>query len=244
MGALFFWGLGWGGRCHVRPRAAPCCPVWPRAAPCCHVRPPQPPGLKPWVMIGRDRSALRAVLESGLKPAALGHLCPKAVGRQRRRCVGPDRSRQSLEGTCPGLQSWVALCASLAAGDDFDFDEGGEGEGLYGEGGTGRRVFGKEGGINLVHGLEVIHGRQKAGGFYDVGVGVAGGLENGANVFHNLPGLLGNAARYELTGSGVKGYLPRNVEKTVGFDGLTVGADGCGSSCGTDDFTHGAFVLN
>src|SRR5690554_6362344 len=76
MGALFFWGLGWGGRCHVRPRAAPCCPVWPRAAPCCHVRPPQPPGLKPWVMIGRDRSALRAVLESGLKPAASGHPCP------------------------------------------------------------------------------------------------------------------------------------------------------------------------
>src|SRR5690554_2440863 len=145
---------------------------------------------------------------------------------------------------CPGLQSWVALCASLAAGDDFDFDEGGEGEGLYGEGGTGRRVFGKEGGIDLVHGLEVIHGRQKAGGFYDVGVGVAGGLENGADVFHNLPGLLGDAARYELTGGGVKGHLPRNVEKTVGFDGLTVGADGCGSSCGTDDFTHGAFVLN
>src|SRR5690554_7169239 len=37
------------------------------AASCGLVRPPQPPGLKPWVMIGRDRSALRAVLESGLR---------------------------------------------------------------------------------------------------------------------------------------------------------------------------------
>src|SRR5690554_266100 len=46
------------------------------AASCGPVRPPQPPGLKPWVMIGRDRSALRAVLESGLKSAASGHPCP------------------------------------------------------------------------------------------------------------------------------------------------------------------------
>src|SRR5690554_2345585 len=48
---------------------------------------PKPPGLKPWVMIGRDRSALCAVLESGLKSAASGHPCPGLV------------SRRSLEGT-------------------------------------------------------------------------------------------------------------------------------------------------
>src|SRR5690554_3144391 len=70
-----------------------------------------------WVMIGRNRSALCAVLESGLKSAASGHLCPGHV------------SRRSLEGTSvfffvrapvggtplclnhgPGLQSWEALC--------------------------------------------------------------------------------------------------------------------------------------
>src|SRR5690554_5313118 len=41
---------------------------------------PKTPGLKSWVMIGRDRSALCAVLESGLKSAASGHPCPNAYG--------------------------------------------------------------------------------------------------------------------------------------------------------------------
>src|SRR5690554_6794083 len=51
-----------------------------------------------WVMIGRDRPALCAVLESGLKSAASGHPCPGLV------------SRQSLEGTL------VAFCVRAPLG--------------------------------------------------------------------------------------------------------------------------------
>src|SRR5690554_6686328 len=46
------------------------------------------PGLKPWVIIGRDRSALRAVLESGLKSTRrLCRLYDGGSGQARSACL-------------------------------------------------------------------------------------------------------------------------------------------------------------
>lgn len=95
-------------------------------------------------------------------------------------------------------------------GDDFDLYKRVLGKAGDGDGGTGGwdGAFGGEVfGVDLIHGGEVAHGFEEDGGFDDVGQVEACLREDGLYVFEDADGLLGDAARDQLAGGGVEGYL-------------------------------------
>ena len=112
--------------------------------------------------------------------------------------------------------------------DSFNLDEHAHGEALHGEGGAGGAVGVVILGVDLVHGLEILHVSQQAGALHHILEGVAGLVEDGLDVLHHLLGLGGNAFGHRL-GGGVDGNLARNVEGVAGLNGLAVGSDSRGA---------------
>ena len=142
----------------------------------------------------------------------------------------------------------LVLAGEAGHGDAFDFDEGVFREAGYLDGGTGGwhvAFWGEVAGVDLVHGGEVVHVLEEDGGLENVGEREVDGVEDGAEVFADALGLLGDAAFDEVAGGGVDGDLAGGVDEIADTDGLRVGADGGGSVGGGDDelLRHGDRVI-
>lgn len=131
----------------------------------------------------------------------------------------------------------------LLYGDGFDFDEDTHGQALHGEGGAGGAVGVVVLGVDLVHGFEVLHVGQQAGALDDILEGVAGLVEDGLDVLHDLLGLGGDTLGDRL-GGGIDGNLARDVEGVAGLNSLAVGSNGRGGVGSVDDFLHVIKILD
>lgn len=113
----------------------------------------------------------------------------------------------------------------LPGGDGLDLHQGVLGQPGHLYGAAGRGIAGEEGGVDLVHGGEVVHVLEEHGGLDHVLQGQPGGGQDSLDVQQGLAGLAGDAALGEGAGGRVHGELAGGDDDAAGGHALGVWTD-------------------
>src|SRR6185312_4062346 len=92
--------------------------------------------------------------------------------------------------------------------------------------------------VYFIHLSELSHVLEKHCGFHHFFPATACGLKNGGQIFQDLLCLLLNASCNQISGSWIKGNLAGDKDKSIGLDGLGVGAN-CLGRVGSGDYIAG-----
>ena len=114
----------------------------------------------------------------------------------------------------------------------FNFDACAFRQRLHRHGGASGEGSGEEIGIDFVHAGKIVHVGEENGGFDDVSHAESDAFKNVLNVEERLAGEVANVALGELSGGGVNGKLPGDIDRVAGLDGLAVRTDGSGCQGG------------
>lgn len=131
----------------------------------------------------------------------------------------------------------ICYSALLAACYDFHLHERTLRQGFNGHGGTCRERLCEELRINLVHGSEIAHVRQKDSGLHHIGEGKPSLFKNRFHIEKRLSGLRLDAAFRKCSGGRIDRKLPGSENESARLDSLTVRAD-CGRCSSCTDLFH------
>src|SRR5712671_5734433 len=133
--------------------------------------------------------------------------------------------------------------AYLFHGDYVDFHQYVLGQAGHFDGGTRWRGRAEIFAVDLVHGGEIVHVLEKNGAAHNFSKATAGGFQNFREVAQDTFGLCGNVSSNNLLSRRIDCDLSGGKYKSIGLDGLRVGANSLWGIFGGYDFAHGNLLV-